>query len=61
MALGVDIVIGTLPSESDGTAHSLAKKIKDTVDGYANKQDDVVQMTAVVYGTNQAGVILLHK
>ena len=60
MALGVDIVVGTLPSEDDTTTGSLAKAIKDTVDGYTNDATDVKQMTAVLFGRNQAAVIILH-
>ena len=61
MALGCDIIVGTLPSEDDTTPNTLATKVKNVVAGYTNGAGDVAQMTAVLYGTNQCGVIILHK
>ena len=61
MALGVDIIYGHMDHKADTVTGSLAKAIKDKVDSYTNKQDDVVKMNTVEYGSNQVMVLILKK
>ncbi|GEM_PF-2274938 len=61
MVLGVDVVRGGVEDQrADTVAGSLAKAVKDKVDGYANDHEDVVALQTHVFG-GYVYVMILHK